>query len=166
MCNTLFYMFCLFSLTWRKASVVGYAVSWVWKTVLPIALWSCLNQTISQAICPTRMPPRRQKHPLSKFPMTYFILWSQQPVYHPPIPEYSLFKLFLLSPLYTVLENFSPHLSVLPSCWFPGGQETEKQFVPKQSRQWHPTPVLLPGKPQGWRSLVGCSLWGRTVEHN
>ena len=23
---------------------------------------------------------------------------------------------------------------------------------------WHPTPVLLPGKSHGWRSLVGCSL--------
>ena len=28
-------------------------------------------------------------------------------------------------------------------------------------RQWHPTPVLLPGKSFGWRSLVGCSPWGR-----
>ena len=28
-------------------------------------------------------------------------------------------------------------------------------------RQWHPTPVLLPGKPHGRRSLVGCSPWGR-----
>ena len=28
-------------------------------------------------------------------------------------------------------------------------------------RQWHPTPVLLPGKSHGRRSLVGCSLWGR-----
>ena len=28
-------------------------------------------------------------------------------------------------------------------------------------RQWHPTPVLLPGKFQGWRSLIGCSPWGR-----
>ena len=27
-------------------------------------------------------------------------------------------------------------------------------------RQWHPTPVLLPGKPHGWRNLVGCSPWG------
>ena len=27
-------------------------------------------------------------------------------------------------------------------------------------RQWHPTPVLLPGKSHGQRSLVGCSLWG------
>ena len=28
-------------------------------------------------------------------------------------------------------------------------------------RQWHSTPVLLPGKSHGWRSLVGCSPWGR-----
>ena len=27
-------------------------------------------------------------------------------------------------------------------------------------RQWHPTPVLLPGKSHGWRSLVGYSPWG------
>ena len=27
--------------------------------------------------------------------------------------------------------------------------------------QWHPTPVLLPGKSHGWRSLEGCSPWGR-----
>ena len=30
-----------------------------------------------------------------------------------------------------------------------------------QTRQWHPTPVLLPGKSHGRRSLVGCSPWGR-----
>ena len=28
-------------------------------------------------------------------------------------------------------------------------------------RQWHPTPVLLPGKSYGRRSLVGSSPWGR-----
>ena len=27
-------------------------------------------------------------------------------------------------------------------------------------RQWQPTPVLLPGKSHGWRSLEGCSPWG------
>ena len=27
-------------------------------------------------------------------------------------------------------------------------------------RQWHPTPVLLPRKSHGQRSLVGCSPWG------
>ena len=31
----------------------------------------------------------------------------------------------------------------------------------EQRRPWHPTPVLLPGKFHGWRSLVGCSPWGR-----
>ena len=29
-----------------------------------------------------------------------------------------------------------------------------------QRRQWHPTPVLLPVKSHGWRSLIGCSPWG------
>ena len=32
---------------------------------------------------------------------------------------------------------------------------------PLQRRQWHPTPVLLPGKSHGRRSLVGRSPWGR-----
>ena len=31
---------------------------------------------------------------------------------------------------------------------------------PPQRRQWHPTPVLLPGKSHGQMSLVGCSPWG------
>ena len=30
-----------------------------------------------------------------------------------------------------------------------------------QRRQWQHTPVLLPGKSYGRRSLVGCSPWGR-----
>ena len=29
-------------------------------------------------------------------------------------------------------------------------------------RKWQPTSVFLPGESQGWRSLVGCRLWGRT----
>ena len=36
---------------------------------------------------------------------------------------------------------------------FPGGSDWR--------RQWHPTPVPLPGNSHGWRSLVGCSPWGR-----
>jgi len=35
-----------------------------------------------------------------------------------------------------------------------------KTSDPFWRRQWHPTPVLLPGKSHGWRSLVGCSPWG------
>ena len=29
-------------------------------------------------------------------------------------------------------------------------------------RKWQPTPVFLPGESQGWGSLVGCRVWGRT----
>ena len=29
-------------------------------------------------------------------------------------------------------------------------------------RKWQLTPVFLPGETQGWGSLVGCCLWGRT----
>ena len=29
----------------------------------------------------------------------------------------------------------------------------------RRRRQWQPTPVLLPGKSHGRRSLVGCSPW-------
>ena len=40
------------------------------------------------------------------------------------------------------------------SFWWTLGMDTRR-------RQWHPTPVLLPGKSHGLRSLVGCSPWGR-----
>ena len=33
-------------------------------------------------------------------------------------------------------------------------------YIYNWRRQWHPTPVLLPGKSHGWRSLVGCNPWG------
>ena len=55
------------------------------------------------------------------------------------------------------------------NCWLP---ECEKikwlnfrvvcyLAIDNWRRQWHPTPVLLPGKSHGRRSLVGCSPWGR-----
>ena len=50
--------------------------------------------------------------------------------------------------------------SVLPvniQGWFPLGLTS---LISLWRRQWHPTPVLLPGKSHGWRSLVGCSPWG------
>ena len=36
-----------------------------------------------------------------------------------------------------------------------------RPFLAIRRRQWHPTPVLLPGKSHGRRSLEGCSPWGR-----
>ena len=32
-------------------------------------------------------------------------------------------------------------------------------------RKWQPTPVFLPGKVHGQRSLAGCSPWGYMTEH-
>ena len=29
-------------------------------------------------------------------------------------------------------------------------------------KKWQPTSVFLPGESQGWGSVVGCRLWGRT----
>ena len=36
----------------------------------------------------------------------------------------------------------------------------QKDVVYISQWHWHPTPVLLPGKPHGQGSLVGCSPWG------
>ena len=42
-----------------------------------------------------------------------------------------------------------------------GGNFTNyKVLTSSWRRQWQPTPVLLPGKSHGRRSLVGCSPWG------
>ena len=40
----------------------------------------------------------------------------------------------------------------------PGLKET--YYTSFQRRQWQTTPVLLPRKSHGWRSLVGCCPWG------
>ena len=36
-----------------------------------------------------------------------------------------------------------------------------ESFVELYRRQWHPTPVFLPGESHGRRSLEGCSPWDR-----
>ena len=33
-------------------------------------------------------------------------------------------------------------------------------LLSQRRSKWQPTPVLLPGKSHGWRSLVGYSPWG------
>ena len=44
-------------------------------------------------------------------------------------------------------------------CWRPGFEPWVRK-IPWR-RKWQPTPVLLPGKCHGWRSLVGYSQWDR-----
>ena len=50
------------------------------------------------------------------------------------------------------LQRKLPHL---------GGKKLQLSRQGFWRRQWHPTPVLLPGKSHGWRGLVGCSPCGR-----
>ena len=49
----------------------------------------------------------------------------------------------------------------LSSLGHPGKCEKYDNSRCIRRRQWRPTPVLLPGKSHGQRSLVGCSPWGR-----
>ena len=53
------------------------------------------------------------------------------------------------------------HSSRSPSYSYQRRKTNKRNLERKQRRQWHPTPVLLPGKSHGQRSLVGYSPWGR-----
>ncbi|CAI9161505.1 unnamed protein product [Rangifer tarandus platyrhynchus] len=59
--------------------------------------------------------------------------------------------------------NISSSVSPFSSCPqpFPASGAFPVSQLFTQRRQWRPTPVLLPGKSHGRRSLVGCSPWGR-----
>ena len=53
----------------------------------------------------------------------------------------------------------SQSTSMSPLCYEPAPHELADLHMVWR-RQWHPTPVLLPGKSHERRSLVGCSPWG------
>ena len=67
---------------------------------------------------------------------------------------------FLLSPPPNLLfyTSRSPQSTKLSSLCYAAAS---CQLCDLRRRQWHHTPVLLPGKSHGQRSLVGCSPWGR-----
>ena len=56
-----------------------------------------------------------------------------------------------------LLHSASSRGLLLVRMWLPLGAAR----LIMQRRQWHPTPVLLPGKSHRQRSLLGCSPWGR-----
>ena len=55
---------------------------------------------------------------------------------------------------HVLLESYNFKRQMYPSVHY-------RTICNSRRRQWHPTPVLLLGKSHGWRSLVGCSPWGR-----
>ena len=111
---------------------------------------------------------------LASLSSSLYLLISE---WHPAVPVHSPsqqpwiclgFKLMQLEGLHN-LSSFSwvrgwgssvLHCA-LPSNWKP--QFHKPLQFPRclgWRRQWQLTPVLLPGKSHGWRSLVGCSPWG------
>ena len=86
-------------------------------------------------------------HPLSSSPSAMTFLPRDNKGYQ-----------FLLPPL----QNY-PRMSHTTCPSFPVSTKTKVWTGPEswvQRRRWDPTPVLLPGKSHGRRSLVGCSPWG------
>ena len=89
---------------------------------------------------------------------------------NPSLPHYRqiLYQLsHKESPLSHRLSGLKQHTSVLSS-EIQNGSHWVKSSLPLgeptrgyRRRQWHPTPVLLPGKSRGCRSLVGRSPWSR-----
>ena len=80
---------------------------------------------------------------------------SFQPKASPTWRVDSLLLSHLRIPISLILHLSSYNIAV------PCTQHQEVHFLVQYKGQWHPTPVLLPGKSHGWRSLVGCSPWGR-----
>ena len=64
----------------------------------------------------------------------------------------------------TSLESLINKSKKLGCLWFmlrsTGGNKFSRPIYWR--RKWQPTPVFLPEESQGWRSLVGCHLWGHT----
>ena len=69
--------------------------------------------------------------------------------------SYSIYRVTLLQSLITYQ---AIHLII---CLKSSDYFSQRLIHLVQRRQWPPTPVLLPGKSHGRRSLVGCSPWGR-----
>ena len=51
-------------------------------------------------------------------------------------------------------------ISVIPLFYIKENKLFKWIYASNQRRQWHSTPVLLPGESQGQRSLAGYSPWG------
>ena len=70
------------------------------------------------------------------------------------------FKYYLFFPIQYYIPTIISFLSAKPSL-----PNLHWLMLSLWRRQWKPTPVLLPGKSHGWRSLVGCKI-GRATRLN
>ena len=80
-------------------------------------------------------------------------------------PEFILTLQIFFSCLFLMTQQFPWFLNIiymvmLPQFLITSLFLTTEHSFPTAYHQWHPTPVLWPGKSHGWKSLVGCSPWG------
>ena len=80
-----------------------------------------------------------------------------------PAPEAALWFLLAVSLWYCVPSHLNLPSGARGRSWrlTETVSYNQRTRIHGRRRQWHPTPVLLPGKSHGRRSLVGCSPWGR-----
>ena len=84
-----------------------------------------------------------------------FIVWMKIQIF---VKSYAVIYQDVISYQFS---DSSVFVSCIIVCWWSTHFFVWESRVIRVRRQWHPTPVLLPGKSQGRRSLVGCSPWGR-----
>ena len=96
----------------------------------------------------------------STFTASSFRIWNSSTGI--PSPSLAFFIVMLSKAHWTSHSRMSGSTSVITPLWLSGSWRSflYSCMLEHWRRQWYPTPVLLPGKSHGWRSLVGCSPWG------
>ena len=69
-----------------------------------------------------------------------------------------MLAIWSLVPLPFLKPAWTSETSRFRYCWSLAWRILSTTFVWR--RKWQPTPVFLPGKSHGWKSLVGYSSWG------
>ena len=107
------------------------------------------------------------------FPVHYFV-WRCGPSGPLPTPAQVKTQLGFMEPELWLHRRCSEHLGILThfkvkNCTNSFIREVyyyEYHYLHQWRRKWQPTPVLLPRKSHGGRSLVGYSPWGCRVRHD
>ena len=133
------------------------------------------SHVISSSLCLSALPPNTQVLPLNPLSrlcsnvtserklclITLFKIANSPPLAH-PLPTHIFFLFFFF---FQALTTFKYRVSLVAqtvkrlSAFERLGFDTWVGKIPWR-RKWQPTPVHLPGKYHGQRSLVGCSPWG------